>query len=641
MGQIRQMDEHLATLIAAGEVVTGPASVVRELVDNALDAGARVIDVAIEEGGLRSIRVADDGCGMDEEDAVLCLSRHATSKLSTPDELSSIRTMGFRGEALAAILSVSQIKIETQRPQAGVGTRVRAAGGSISEVSPMARRPGTTIEVGSLFFNTPARREFLDTPRAEASRVLQAVQRIAIARPEIRLTLRNGDREQLNLPATDELLERIRQVHDLEFADTLIPILGQRGDVVVSGFVSHPGAAVRRARRNTFVVNGRPFESFEVRRLLTTTFASMLSHGHHVEAIVCIDLPPSDVDVNVSPDKSQVRFRRPGQVLAAVSDALRFALGQQEATAALSSGFPGSPAENVPQAGPGQSDRPTPGPDVSARIAALRRYEEEERGHPQTWEIMFGPDRAERGAGTVPERAAAAAAEGDQALVPTTWDNPRQSVPAVAEPRHGIPRNPESILQVSNAFLICAVDGGMLVVDQHSAHERINYERLRAQFEANGRNVDVQPLMFPEVLKLDTARVALLDEMQPYLERLGFELSPAGPREMLVQAVPAALGDRPVLKALEGLMDAYSESRSLGIRSQEVAETITPVEDRLLKTIACHAAVKAGQALSEAEIRALWKDLVTVDLACHDVHGRPGVLQLASGELARRMGRTL
>ena len=182
--------------------------------------------------------------------------------------------------------------------------------------------------------------------------------------------------------------------------------------------------------------------------------------------------------------------------------------------------------------------------------------------------------------------------------------------PAAAEPRHGIPRDPGSILQVSNTFLICSVDGGMLVVDQHSAHERINYERLRARFERDGRNTDVQPLMFPEPLRLDASGVALLEEMQPFLERLGFELSPAGPREMLVQAVPAALGDRSVTKALEGLMEAYSESRSLGLRSEEVAEGITPVEDRLLMTMACHAAVKAGQPLSEPEIRALWKDLV-------------------------------
>jgi DNA mismatch repair protein MutL len=629
MGRIRQMDDHLATLIAAGEVVTGPASVVRELIDNALDAGATGIDVTIDEGGLRSIRVADDGSGMDEEDAVLCLSRHATSKLSSADELSAIRTMGFRGEALAAILAVSQLRIETQRPEDAVGTRVRAAGGGVPEVAPAARRPGTTIEVGGLFFNTPARREFLDTPRAEASRVLTAVQRVAIARPDVRFTLRHGDREILNLPATDEQLERIRQVYDLEFADSLLPILGQRGDVVVSGFVAAPAAAVRRARRNTFVVNGRPFESFEIRRLITTTFASLLPQGSHVEAVVCIDLPPGDVDVNVSPDKSQVRFRRAGQVFAAVSDALRYALGHQEATASLAGPEPAgrAPESNVPDS----PDSRGAGPDVSARIAALRRFEEEEkRGDPQAWEIMFGAERRE-------VRAPAPDAADDHSLLPAAGGER----PAEPGPRHGIPRSPESILQVSNTFLICSVEGGMLVVDQHSAHERINYERLRERFERHGRNPDVQPLMFPEALKLDAARMALLEEMQPFLERLGFELSPAGPREMLVQAVPAALGDRSVTRALQGLMDAYSESRSLGVRSEEVAERITPLEDRLLMTMACHAAIKAGQPLSEAEIRALWSDLVRIDLAAHDVHGRPGAVHIPAGEIARRLGRTI
>jgi DNA mismatch repair protein MutL len=194
---------------------------------------------------------------------------------------------------------------------------------------------------------------------------------------------------------------------------------------------------------------------------------------------------------------------------------------------------------------------------------------------------------------------------------------------------------------VLNTFLVCATDDGVLIVDQHSAHERINYERLRVQWEAHGRNPDVQPLMFPEALKLDVQRVALLKEMEPYLERLGFELSPAGPREMLVNAVPAALGEQSVSKALEALMDAYSEAREIGIKSGEVGGALTPVEDRLLMTMACHAAIKAGQPLAESEMRALWKDLVRVDLAAHDVHGRPAVLTLPGTEIARRMGRTL
>lgn len=641
MGRIQQMDDHLATLIAAGEVVTGPGSVVKELVDNALDAGATSIDIAIEGGGLQSIRVADNGSGMDEEDAILCLSRHATSKLTTADDLMSIRTMGFRGEALAAILSVSHMRIETQRPGDSAGTLVRAAGGELQDVRSVARRPGTTVEVSSLFYNTPARREFQDSARAEGGRVLAAVQQLAIARPDVRFTLRNGNREVLNLPPVEEQLERIRQIYESEFADSLLPIFGQRDDVVVTGFVTQPSAAVRRARRSTFLVNARPFESFEIKRLLATTFSGVLSAGEHAEAVVYIDVPPGDVDVNVSPDKSQVRFRRMSQVLAAVADAFRYALGEREATASF------APPER-PALRQSVSEQLVPAPDVSDRIAALKRYEAEERNaHPEAWEIMFErqggriqpPDPTDSLVPSDAPRPEARSRNDADVRVPNEQGRDAEaSAPAL---RHGIPRNPASLLQVMNTFLVCATDEGMLIVDQHSAHERVNYERFRAQWESRGRNSDVQPLMFPEALKLDVQRVALLKEMEPYLERLGFELSPAGPREMLVNAVPAALGEQSVSKALESLMDAYSEARAVGIKSGEVGSALTPVEDRLLMTMACHAAIKSGQALAETEMRALWKDLVRVDLAAHDVHGRPAVLTLSGTEIARRMGRAL
>ena len=616
MGRIRRMDDHLATLIAAGEVVAGPVSVVRELVDNALDAGASAIDVSVEEGGLRAIRVADDGHGMDEEDAVLCLARHATSKLSSPDELSAIRTLGFRGEALAAIVAVSHLKLDTRRPDDDAGTSVRAAGGEIAEKRSVARRPGTTIEVSHLFYNTPARREFQDSARAEATRVVQAVERIAIARPEVRFTFRDGPRELMELPATADALERIRQVHGDEFGDALLPIEGRRGEVSVTGWVARPSRAVRRARRNTFIVNGRPFESYEIRRVLTQTLSPLLPQGLHAEAVVQIDLPPAEVDVNVSPDKSQVRFRRMGQVLAAVTDALRYATGDAGATTSLATApaAPVAPLPGVPA--------PPASPEVAARIAALRRYEAEEGGQADAWERMFGFHRE--------------AKEGPSGGVAEPASEYEAAPPA---PRHGIPVDPGAVLQVANTFLVCATPEGMLIVDQHSAHERVNYERLRARFAERGRNPDVQPLIFPEAMKLDAGTAALVEEMGPFLERLGFELSSAGPREVLVQAVPAALGERSVSRAIEALVAAYAEARALGVRSEEVADEITPVEDRLLKTVACHAAVKAGQPLSDAEVRALWRDLVRVDLAAHDVHGRPGALTLPTSEIVRRMGR--
>lgn len=591
MGQIRQMDEHLATLIAAGEVVTGPASVVRELLDNAVDAGASSVEIVLEEGGLRTIRVADDGCGMDAADALLCLSRHATSKVAAPGDLDAIATLGFRGEALAAVFAVSRLRLESRRAEEEVGTVVTGAGGAIQDVRVVARRPGTTVEVSHLFFNTPGRREYQDTPRAEAGRVLQAVQRAAVANPTLRLTMRDGAREVLALPAARDLLERVQQVFGPEFADALLPLTAVRGEVSVSGFVSHPASGVRRARRNVFAVNGRPFESFEIRRLLSTTFAPILTGSSQVEAILRLHLPRRDVDVNVSPEKSQVRFRRPGQVLATVSDAFRGALGAEEALVrfATEAGAGGALRERWPPAAaghaaaPGFGAVPSPAASLPGRLAALAQ---------------------------LPLR-----------------------------PRHGLPPHPAALVQLCDSYLLCPVPEGLLIVDQHSAHERVHYERLRERFGRLGRNSEVQSLIFPEPVELDAQRCALVGEMEPFLRRLGFDLTPGGPHTHLVQAVPAALGEHSVRRALLALMEVYAESRELGVRAHEAAEGLTTVEDRMLKTIACHAAVKAGQPLSESEMRALWGALVQVELAGHDVHGRPAVLLLEAGEIGRRMGR--
>ncbi|HEX8361648.1 MAG TPA: DNA mismatch repair endonuclease MutL, partial [Longimicrobium sp.] len=552
------------------------------------------------------------------EDARLCLTRHASSKVVEPEDLWRIRTMGFRGEALAAVLAVSHMRIETRRADDDSGTLVRAAGGTLEEVRPAARRPGTTIEVLNLFYNTPARRAFVDSARAEAARVVHAVVQLAVARPDVRFTLRSDDRELLDLPAVEELLERVRQAHGDAFADTLLPLMGERGDVIVSGYVTRPSAAVRRPRRNTFLVNGRPFESPELRRVLANELAGIVPRGQHPEAIVSIDLPVGDVDVNVSPDKSTVRFRRAGQVWAAVTDALRYALGEREAVAGFAAApsvpeVPAQAALDVPRSAPSGDaftrrleaalapDPPAP-PAVEPADSGYR--------YPQSWELTGR-------AAAVRER------------------------PAPDAPRHGLPENPSSLIQVGNVFLVCSADDGMFVVDQHSAHERVNYERLRERYERDGRNTEVQPLLFPETLRLSADRAALLEEMKPYLDRMGFELAPAGRGEMWVQAVPAALGEAAPAAALDKLVDAYLTVRSTGVSSQDAAEGISPAEDRLLKTIACHAAIKAGKALSDKEIRALWKDLVRVDLAVHDVHGRPAALFIPVAELARRMSRGL
>ena len=535
-------------------------------------------------GGFNPIAALEDAA-----DAALCVSRHATSKIAAAEDLEEIGTLGFRGEALASILAVAGVRIETS-VDGGVGTRVWGVAGAPCEVSTTARRRGTTVEVTRLFHNTPARREFQDSPRAELGRVLQVVQRAALAHPAVRFTLLEGDREILALLPAGTLLERIRQLHGGEFSDALLPVAGGRGEVSVVGFVSHPAAAVRRARRNAFMVNGRPFESFEVRRILANTFSPLVTGGGHVEAILHLTLPRRDVDVNVSPDKSQVRFRRPGQVFAAVHDALQATLGEQEALVRL------APRVSVGDGGGGAGAGA--GVATAGAAAAAAGW----------WE---------------------AAAIGAAGLLPV----------AAVGTRHGLPPDPPSILQLHDSYLVCPSPAGLIIVDQHSAHERVHYERLRERLARLGRNPDVQTLVFPEPLRLDTARVALIREMEPVLRRLGFDLVPGGPREMLIQATPATLGRRSATRTILRLMEVYADERARGVGALEVDEHVSAVEERLLRTLACHSAVRAGQSLSEAEMRALWSALCEVELAGHDVHGRPALLLLEVGEIARRMGR--
>lgn len=624
MGHIGRMNEHLATLIAAGEVVTGPASVVRELVDNSLDAGATGVDIEIENGGIRLVRIADDGQGMDADDARLCFERHATSKVVTPEDLGAIRTLGFRGEALAAIMVVARVRLETRRRGDQAGTVVCAAGGTVLESGATARRPGTTLEVGELFFNTPARHGYLDSPAVEGRRVLQVVTRLALARPEIRFMLRADGRELLDLAATPDLLVRVRQVHGTEFADALLPMEARRGEVTVRGHITRPADAVRQPRRSAFVVNGRAFESQELRRVLFNAVAAVAPHGRHPEAVVRIELPAADVDANVSPDKSEVRFRRPGQVWAAVTDAVQYAFGERPAVAGFPRPMSALPTE-VPATAVGTPVPVPPSASSPANVESIKLP----LGHTAAGEpATVGEARHPYPASSRPEEASP--------LLPAV--HPAEGAQAR---RHGIPERPTAVFQVANSFLVCPVEEGLLVVDQHSAHERVNYERLRQRYETTGQPSLQQRLLMPDVLRLDAEHAALLAEMQPYLERLGFELNAAGPREVWVQAVPASLGGRSAVAVLERLTEAYLAVRSTGVRAAEAAEGITALEDRLLKTLACHSAIKAGQRLSEPEIRSLWHDLVHVDLACHDVHGRPAALLLAASELARRMGRTL
>jgi DNA mismatch repair protein MutL len=584
MPEIRRMDRTLANRIAAGEVVERPASVVKELIENALDAGAGRVAVEITEGGTGRIRVADDGRGMDAEDALLCLERHASSKIRSVDDLDAIGTFGFRGEALAAILSVSRLKLETRRARDEAGTRVIAAGGAVQEVSETARTPGTTVEVSSLFFNTPARRKFLKSPAAEAARVIRVLTDAALAQPTVEFSLYVDGEERLCLASARTTIERIRQIHGDAFADGLIPVTGGREGMQLEGYVSAPSHAPRATRRSAFVVNGRPLDSHIARGVVWRALQRFMPPGHRPEALLHVAVPRALVDPNVTPDKSRVRLKGTLEeaIWAMVHRAAVSSLADDLATPTL--------AAPLTALAPTAVLRPTVTSPNVAPAATSDRPE-------TTDDLFFGMDLG-------------------RAVVPP--HTPR------------LPDRPAMLLQAARTFIVCVGEEGLILVDQHAAHERVLWTGLRKRAEENSG--ERMSLLAPASMETGADDRAALESIQPLLERIGFEVAPSGPRSVWIHAVPAILGSRDPVRVLRAILD---EHHAGGFR-----EDLTRFEDRLLQTAACKAAVKSGQPLSREEMFSLWKDLITVDLAAHDIHGRPAILVIPYTEIMRRMGRS-
>jgi DNA mismatch repair protein MutL len=589
---IRQLPPEVAALIRAGEVVRGPDSVVKELVENALDAGAGQIRVALQDGGRRSIRVADNGHGMGP-DAPMALLPHATSKIATRADLDKgILTRGFRGEALHAIAAACRVTIETRRAGDPVGLRVRSA----TDVEPASRVPGTTVLADALFHSIPARLKNLDSASAEAGRVLRVLWHQAISYPGVEFELEADGRTVLHCPKADTLVARIAQVHGDDFARSLVEFSGACDSVAVRGFVTPPGAATRRTvRRNTILVNGRPVTS---PALLARIRGDLGMHpGEHPELILLIELPASEVDCNVDPAKSTVDFLRlESRVFRAVQSGIRQVLSSPQAVATL------SPAGAQSQSPVPAAWTPPPAPSVGrymppAPIDLTPRAD-------TTPQLSLGMETPQRG-------------------------------------RQGIPRSPALLFQLDRMFICCPDEGGLWVVDQHSAHERVRYEMLRERFLSGGRPVS-QPLLLPQVIKPSPGERLLIEEALPLLESLGWEIGAVGPRDMAIHAIPAELTEADnaglIGSRLLALLETYEKGRAEGNRAGE-AGRLTPIQDRMLMTAACHSAVRAGTPMDDASMRALWAQMLELDLAAHDVHGRPALLWIPSTDIASRLER--
>ena len=575
--RIAVLPSAVADQIAAGEVVERPASVVKELVENALDAGATAIDILAEDGGRQHIRVSDDGMGMEREDALLSLERHATSKIRAASDLVGVPTFGFRGEAIPAICSVSQFEIETAAAD-GAGTRVVAAGGSVIRVDEIARRRGTTVSVGRLFYNAPARQKFLRSARSEWRSILDVVGTMALTRRDVRLTVSHDGKEVMSLPATHSLRERIAALWSAEYASRFVGVDDVVGAIHVSGLAERPADVGMASRRVHVAVNGRAIRDNGVVRGAEAAYRSVIPGGIRPSLFLEIVVPADSVDINVHPAKAEVRFRDRWVVERAVEQAVRRALGTMESAASI-----GAPVwtQNLP--------------DTSSSSFSF------ESTGPRDWRPENTPLLAHADVATESPRSG-------------TDSAPVEDVPA--------------LIQLRSTYLMFEVESGVVLIDQHSAHERVLYEKFMAAIESGSS--PSQRLLFPLTLQLSAAEAEALDEHRDVLQSLGYELGDFGGQTVIVHAVPTPHPRFDAERCLRDTLTALTGDR---------APSGAARHQHLAATVACKAAIKAGDPLAPQEMRALFVALRDCRLPAHDVHGRQAIVQLSWDELERRFGR--
>lgn len=583
--RIHILPDALANQIAAGEVIERPASVVKELVENALDAAATQIDIRIRNGGRTEIRVVDDGCGMGRDDALLCFDRHATSKISSPADLNSVRTLGFRGEALPSIAAVSRLTLETAE-QGGVGTRVRVAAGRVLGAEDCARQRGTTVVVRNLFLNVPARQKFLRSAAVETRAAVDVVQTLALAHLSTAFRLESNGRVLLDLPVARDLVSRAVALWGEEAAGRFIPVALETAHATVAGLVERPDAALSGPRRVHLFLAGRPIRGRELVWAAERAYRTTVPHGARPSLLLYLSVPDGDVDVNVHPAKAEVRFRDRLEVEAAVEAAIREALGRAESAATLDQrpALPLSPQIRAPA--PTPPAQPAPG-QLALFVPAA---------HPA--DHQDGEDTQTAGAAAAP-------------AVETTAPRAR-------------------LWQVHDMYILAETRSGLLIIDQHSAHERILFQQLMHAFSNGGQWG--QRLLFPITLRLSPAEYEIVESLSALFRQAGFEIEPFGGRTVIVHAAP---NPHPYFQPERCLREMIAELA----QGSELTRAARNQHERIAMTFACKGAVKAGQRLSAREIEELFDQLFRTELPYHDVHGRPTIVRLSLDELERRFGR--
>lgn len=649
---IRVLSQSLINKIAAGEVIERPGSVVKELMENAVDAGATRIDVSVVQGGLELVRVVDNGSGIPAEELPLAVASHATSKLAEADDLFRVATLGFRGEALASIAEVSRMTLRSRTPDSASGAELEIVGGRLGEVAPSGGPVGTAIEVHNLFFNTPVRKKFLRTTQTEFGHVAEAFTRIALATHRVHFTLRHNEKTVFELSAADDWKERIARFFGRDLSDQLIRVESEEDGIRLSGYAAHPSHSRSHNRMQYFFLNGRHIRDRSLQHALGEAYRGLLLVGRFPIAFLELDMPPEQVDVNVHPTKLEVRFQDSGRLYSQLLSTLRNKFLSTDLDTRVQ-----APVAGVPQgeftAAYGNAE--TSGVDA-ARAEQLRRdLVDWAKGKVSEWNLPEGGGAEAASQATMPfkpfpdyqpalglYRIDRPAGSGSQANVqPTEHQNAQgdaqttdyksvlqEQTPRYCDCERSAVRH-HTAMQIHNRYLITESEEGVMVIDQHALHERILYEHLRSRVESGA--METQNLLVPEPVDLSAAEAAVALENRELLAELGMKIEPFGGETVLVSGYPAMLANLSPVEMLHELI----ERLIAGGKQPERRDLM----DELLHTIACKAAIKAGDRLNPEEISALLSQRHLVEDAHHCPHGRPTALIFTREELDRQFKR--
>lgn len=623
---IRKLSKLLINQIAAGEVIERPASVVKELVENSLDAGATRIEVTLEDGGRQLIRISDDGHGIPPEELPLAVEPHATSKLTAADQLAAIGTLGFRGEALASIASISRLKITSRATVDGqvneAGAVIEASGDTVGGVAPEAGSPGTVIEVRDLFFNTPARRKFLRTAPTEFGQINDTLTRIAMVHPEVAFKLRHNDRTTFDIPAGQDRAQRCVSLLGKDLDDELLEFthqdLPERGGATIWGLAGQPSIAKATGKFQYLCVNGRPIKDRNLAHAVKEAYRGLMPMDRFPVAVVFLEIDPQAVDVNVHPAKAEVRFRNPSHAHGLVLSAIRQRLlgSDLTPTADLQGQNPFQRPGFQPQSQGNGADL-SPNVSTDAFVDFFRQMDPKQKGfaYQEVRKALASEDPS-----AIPR---------DEApLIPS--EQPTTVEPAAMKS--------QEVLQVHKSYLVAQDEDGLVIVDQHALHERVMFETLRNRVLGEGKPLESQRLLMPVIVDADENQQNTLVDIKPILDRIGIELDAIGPDAVAIQAFPSFLFERGVEPDgfLNDLM-TKAESGQLDVRNPNAEEAAL---HEVLDMMSCKAAVKAGDKMSEDELSALLAKRHEIERSSNCPHGRPTTLRLTLKDLEKQFGRT-